>query len=124
MALLACLCTMQHLFAGDDAQLRTLIAGLIHGYGPTADDLRPQRLHRNGIIQRIPRPASADPQGGTPTGRLLQRTLQRILNPSLAELDPHFHPRSATDPQSPASWRAFERAIENIIRQAAIAARS
>ena len=46
MALLACLCSFQHLFAGlTNRTLRELIAGLIPGYSRAPDDLRPAPPH-------------------------------------------------------------------------------
>src|SRR5450631_4389503 len=56
MALLACLCTFQHLFAGlTNRTLRPQIAELIAGYttGQMTYDLR--RLRRKGLIRRIPK---------------------------------------------------------------------
>ncbi|MGZ6639592.1 MAG: hypothetical protein ACXVII_43045 [Solirubrobacteraceae bacterium] len=56
MALLACLCSYGHLFAGlTNRSLRELIAGLIPGYGPRQMTYDLRRLRRKGFIQRIPR---------------------------------------------------------------------
>ncbi|HUJ34417.1 MAG TPA: hypothetical protein VLW51_04355, partial [Solirubrobacteraceae bacterium] len=124
MALLACLCSFQHLFAGPtNRTLRELIAGLIPGYGPRQMTYDLRRLRRKGFIQRIPRTQRHEL---TSEGRRLAvfftKTYTRILNPSLAELDPTLPSEIATRSPLANSWRAFERAIENKIRHAAIAA--
>ena len=84
-------------------------------------DLR--RLRRKGFIQRIPRTQRYEL---TCEGRRLAvfftKTYTRILNPSLAELDPALPPEIAARSPLANSWHAFDRAIENKIRQAALAA--
>ncbi len=56
MALLACLCSYQHLIVGlTNRTLRELIAGLIPAYGPRQMTYDLRRLRRKGFIQRIPR---------------------------------------------------------------------
>ena len=53
MALLSCLCSYRHLFAGlTNKSLRELVAGVIPGYSARqmTDDLR--RLRRKGLIRR------------------------------------------------------------------------
>jgi hypothetical protein len=96
MALLACLCSYQHLFAGlMNRTLRPMIAELIPGYtqGQMTYDLR--RLRRKGLIRRIPR---SQRYQLTDLGRMIAvfftNTYVRILNPSLAELDPTYPRRS------------------------------
>ena len=124
MALLACLCSYQHLFAGlMNRTLRPMIAELIPGYtqGQMTYDLR--RLRRKGLIRRIPR---SQRYQLTDLGRMIAvfftKTYVRILNPSLAELDPHLPEEIASQSDLARSWRAFERAINQLIKQAAIAA--
>ena len=124
MALLACLCTFQHLFAGlTNRTLRELIAGLIPGYGARQMTYDLRRLRRKGFIQRIPRTQRYEL---TSEGRRLAvfftKTYTRIVNPSLAELDPALPTEIAARSPLASSWRAFERAIEDKIKQAAIAA--
>jgi hypothetical protein len=46
----------------------------------------------------------------------------RIVNPSLAELDPHLPPEIANQHPLACAWRAFEHALDDKIKQAAIAA--
>jgi hypothetical protein len=124
MALLACLCSYQHLFGGlTNRSLRGLIAGLIPGYGPRQMTYDLRRLRRKGFIQRIPRTQRYEL---TSQGRRLAvfftKTYTRIVNPSLAELDPTLPSEIAARSPLANSWRAFERAIEDKIKQAAIAA--
>ena len=56
MALLACLCSFQHLFAGlTNRTLRPQIAELIGGYSPGQMTYDLRRLRRKGLIRRIPK---------------------------------------------------------------------
>jgi len=103
MALLACLCAYQHLFAGlTNRSLRELIAGLIPGYTARQMTYDLQRLRRKGFIQRIPRTHRYQL---TSEGRRLAvfftKTYTRIVNPSLAELDPALPARSHDEHHSP-----------------------
>lgn len=123
MALLACLCSYQHLFQGlMNRTLRPMIAELIPGYtqGQMTYDLR--RLRRKGLIQRIPK---SQRYQLTDLGRMIAvfftKTYARILNPGLAELDPQLPEEIANQSDLARTWRAFERAIERLIHQAAIA---
>ena len=124
MALLACLCSFQHLFAGlTNRTLRELIAGLIPGYTARQMTYDLRRLRRKGFIQRIPRTQRYEL---TSEGRRLAvfftKTYTRILNPALAELDPQLPAEIAARSPIASSWRAFEHAIQDQIRQAALAA--
>ena len=82
------------------------------------------RLRRKGFIQRIPRTQRYQL---TSEGRRLAvfftKTYTRIVNPSLAELDP-LAPARHSRPRTPLAktWRAFEHALQDRINQAAIAA--
>ena len=103
MALLACLCSFQHLFAGlTNRTLRELIAGLIPGYGARQMTYDLRRLRRKGFIQRIPRTHRYEL---TSEGRRLAvfftKTYTRIVNPSLAELDPTLPTEIASAHRSP-----------------------
>jgi len=84
-------------------------------------DLR--RLRRKGFIQRIPRTHRYEL---TSEGRRLAvfftKTYTRIVNPALAELDPKLPAEIAKRSPLANSYRAFEHAIEEKIKQAAIAA--
>ena len=124
MALLACLCSYQHLFTGlTNRTLRALIAGLIPGYGARQMTYDLRRLRRKGFIQRIP---CTQRYELTSEGRRLavffSKTYTRIVNPCLAELDPVLPAEIAARSPLARSWHALEREIENIITQAAIAA--
>jgi hypothetical protein len=124
MALLACLCSYTHLFAGlSNRTLRELIAGLIPDYGPRQMTYDLRRLRRKGFIQRIPHTQRYQL---TSEGRRLAvfftKTYTRIVNPSLAELDPKLPTEITARSPLASSWRAFERALDDKIKQAAIAA--
>jgi Mn-dependent DtxR family transcriptional regulator len=103
--------------------LRPMVAELIDGYtqGQMTYDLR--RLRRKGLIQRIPK---SQRYQLTDLGRMIAvfftKTYVRILNPALAQLDPHLPEEIANQSDLARSWHAFERAIERLIQQAAIAA--
>jgi len=124
MALFACLCSYQHLFQGlMNRTLRPQVAELIPGYtqGQMTYDLR--RLRRKGLVQRIPR---SQRYQLTDLGRMIAvfftKTYVRILNPGLAELDPQLPEHIANRSELARTYRAFERALEQRIKQAAIAA--
>ena len=84
-------------------------------------DLR--RLRRKGYIQRIPR---SQRYQLTNEGRRLAvfftKTYTRIVNPALAELDPTLPTEIAPRTPLATAWRAFERALDDNIKHAAIAA--
>jgi hypothetical protein len=124
MVLLACLCSFQHLFCGlTNRSLRELIAGLIPGYTARQMTYDLRRLRRKGFIHRIPRTQRYEL---TSEGRRLAvfftKTYTRIVNPSLAELDPRLPDEIAKRSTLAVSYRAFEHAIKDKIKQAAIAA--
>jgi len=124
MVLLACLCSFQHLFAGlTNRSLRELIAGLLPGYTARQMTYDLRRLRRKGFIQRIPRTHRYEL---TTEGRRLAvfftKTYTRIVNPALVELDPTLPAEIAKRSPLATSYRAFERAIDERIKQAATAA--
>jgi hypothetical protein len=124
MALLACLCCSQHLFTGlTNRSLRGLIAGLIPGYTARQMTYDLRRLRRKHFIQRIPRTHRYElTSEGRRLAVFLTKTYTRIVNPSLAELDPALPADIARRAPLAQAWRAFERAIDDRIKQAAIAA--
>lgn len=124
MALLACLCCFQHLVAGlTNRSLRELIAGIIPGYGSRQMTYDLRRLSRKGFIQRIPRSQRYElTSEGRKLAVFLTKTYTRIVNPSLAELDPALPADIAQRTPLAHAYRAFERAIDDRIKQAAIAA--
>ena len=124
MALLACLCCYQHLFAGlTNRSLRELIGGLLPGYSARQMTYDLRRLRRKGFIERVPR---SQRYLLTSEGRRLAvfftKTYTRIINPALAELDPTLPTEIAQREPLATAWRAFERALQDKIKQAAIAA--
>jgi len=124
MVLLACLCSFQHLFVGlTNRSLRELIAGLIPGYTARHMTYDLRRLRRKGFIQRIPRTHRYQlTREGRRLAVFFTKTYTRIVNPSLAELDPTLPSEIAKRSPLADSYRAFERAIEDRIKQATIAA--
>ena len=124
MALLACLCSFQHLFAGlSNRTLRPMVAEIIPDYtrGQMTYDLR--RLRRKGLIRRIPKSQRYQLTGfGRRTAVFYTKTHVRIVNPSLAELDPKLPKEIAKTSDLARHWRGFEQALDHKIKQAAIAA--
>jgi len=123
MALLACLCHYGHLFNGlTNRSLRELIAGLIDGYTArqATYDLR---RHRKGLIRRIPHSQRYElTEEGRRIAVFFTKTYTRIVNPSLAELDPGLPDAIARRAPLARAWRDFEHALDDRIEQAAIAA--
>ena len=124
MALLACLCHYEHLFNGlTNRSLRTLIAGLITGYTARQATYDLRRARRKGLIRRIPRSQRYElTDEGRRIAVFFTKTYTRIVNPSLAELDPQLPEDIARRSPLARSWRDFERALNDRIEQAAIAA--
>jgi hypothetical protein len=124
MALFACLCSFQHLFAGlTNRTLRPQIAELIPGYSPGQMTYDLRRLRRKGLIRRIPKSQRYHLTAfGRRTAVFFTKTHVRIVNPSLAELDPHLPAEIANHHPLARAWRAFEHALNDKIKQAAIAA--
>ena len=115
---------LQHLIVGlTNRSLRALIAGLIPGYTARQMTYDLRRLRRKGFIQRIPRTQRYEiTSEGLRLAVFFSKTSTRIVNPALAQLDPALPTEIANRSPLASSWGAFERAIENIITQAAIAA--
>jgi hypothetical protein len=124
MALLACLCHWGHLFAGlTNRSLRELIAEQVPGYSARQATYDLRRLRRKGLIRRVPRSHRYEL---TDHGRMIAvfftKTHTRIVNPSLAELDPRLPNAIANTTALGGPWRQFEHALDDRIKQAAIAA--
>jgi len=78
---------------------------------------------RKGLIRRIRRSQRYELTAfGRRTAVFYTKTHVRIVNPSLAELDPQLPPEIANQHPLARSWRAFEHALDDKIKQAAIAA--
>ena len=124
MALLACLCHYGHLFNGlTNRSLRALIADLVPGYSASQATYDLRRVRRKGLIRRIPRSQRYELTAeGRRIAVFFTKTYTRIVNPSLAELDPKLPEDIARRSALARSWRDFERALDQRIEQAAIAA--
>jgi hypothetical protein len=111
-------------FAGlTNRSLRELIAGQIPGYNARQMTYDLRRLRRKGFIQRIPRTHRYElTSEGRRLAVFLTKTYTRIVNPSLAELDPALPPDIAERAPLAKTWRAFERAVQDRIKDAAMAA--
>jgi hypothetical protein len=122
MALLACLCSFQHLFEGlSNRSMRPLIASLIPGYSPGQMTYDLRRLRRKDMIRRIPKSQRYElTDHGRRIAIFFTKTYTRIVNPSLAELDPHLPPDIAARAPLARAWRAFEAALQERITAAAM----
>ncbi len=123
-ALLAALCCFQHLLDGlTNRSLRELVAGFLPGYTSRQMTYDLRRLRRNGLLTRI---EGSHRYQLTAQGRRLAvffaKTYARVVTPSLAELDPALPDEIANRTPLARSWRAYERALEQRIADAAIAA--
>jgi hypothetical protein len=121
MALLSCLCSYRHLFAGlTNKTLREPIAALIPGYSArqmTYD------LRRKGLIRRIPASQRYEiTDHGRRIAVFFTKTYTRILNPSLTELDPTLPDEIAQRSALARAWRALEKALDQRIADAALTA--
>lgn len=122
MALFCGLCAYKHLFTGlTNRTLRELIAGLIPDYGPRQMTYDLRRLRRKGLIRRVPKSQRYElTDYGRRTAVFFTKTYTRIVNPSLAELDPHLPAEIAQRAPLARAWRAFEQALDTRIAEAAI----
>jgi hypothetical protein len=123
-ALLAALCSFQHLFDGlTNKTLRPLVAAHLPGYGARQMTYDLRRLRRNGFLTRDP---GSRRYQLTPEGRRLAvffaKTYARVVTPSLSELDPALPAEIAARSPLARTWRAFEHALETRIADAALAA--
>ena len=84
-------------------------------------DLR--RLRANGFIVRIEHTNSYQlTTHGRQLAVFFTKTYARIINPSLAELDPALPDEIAARSPLARSWRSFEQALDARIADAALAA--
>ena len=120
MALLSCLCSYRHLFAGlTNKSLRELVAGLIPGYSARQMTYDLRRLRRKGLIRRVPRSQRYEiTDHGRRIAVFFTKTYTRILNPSLAELDPSLPDEIAQRSPLARAWRAFDHALDARITDA------
>jgi len=123
-ALLAALCCFQHLLEGlTNRSLRELVAGFLPGYTARQMTYDLRRLRANGLLIRID---GSHRYQLTARGRRLAvffaKTYTRVITPSLAELDPTLPDQIAARSALARSWRAYERALDDRIADAALAA--
>ena len=123
-ALLASLCPFSHLLEGvTNRSLRALVAGSLPGYSARQMTYDLRRLRRNGFLVRI---EGSNRYTVTAQGRRLAvffaKTYARIINPTLAELDPQLPADIAARSPLACSWRAFDRALMLRIADAALTA--
>jgi hypothetical protein len=123
MALLSCLCSFTHVFAGlTNRSLRELMAGLIPDYTASQMTYDLRRLRGKALIRRVPRSHRYElTEQGRRTAVFVTKTYTRILNPGLAELDPRLPQHIAARSDLARAWRAYEHALNTKIKQAAIA---
>jgi hypothetical protein len=124
MALLASLCGFAHLIEGlTNRSLRALVQGLLPGYTARQMTYDLRRLRRKGFIRRLP---GTQRYELTAEGRRLavffSKTYARIVNPSLAELDPSLPQTVARRTPLGRPWRDFERALDARIADTALTA--
>jgi hypothetical protein len=126
IALLARPCRFQHPFAGPtNRSPRELIAGPIPGHNArqTTYDLR--RHRRKGFTHRIPRTQRYQlTSEGRRLAVILTNTYAPIVNPSLAELDPAPPADIAHRTPLAKTWRTFDHAIDDRIKDATITAQN
>ena len=122
MALLSCLCAFRHLFVGiTNASLRELVGGHIPGYSARQMTYDLRRLRRKGLIRRIPKTQRYElTDQGRRIAVFFTKTYTRILNPTLAQLDPKLPDEIATRSPLARSWKAFETALDQLITETAI----
>jgi len=123
-ALLAALCCFQHLLDGlTNRSLHGLVAGFLPGYTPRQMTYDLRRLRANGLLVRVP---ASHRYQLTNDGRRLAvffaKTYTRIVTPSLAELDPALPAEISERSPLARAWHAYERALDQRINDAALAA--
>ena len=122
-ALLASLCCFSHLLDGlTNRSLRTHVARLLPGYSPRQMTYDLRRLRRNGFLTRI---EGSRRYQLTADGRRLAvffaKTYARVVTPSLSELDPALPDEIGARSHLARAWRAYERALDERIADAALA---
>jgi hypothetical protein len=124
MALLAALCGFSHLFDGfTNRSLRALMTTALPGYTARHMTYDLRRLRRKGLVRRIPRSQRYElTSEGRRLAVFLTKTYTRIVNPSLAELDPKLPEQISARSALARGWRSFEQALDERIKEAAIAA--
>lgn len=122
MALFAALSTFSVAICGiTNRGLRQIVASFLPGYGSAQMTYDLRRLQRKGLIVRLPK---SQRYQLTTEGRRMAvfftKTYTRILNPTLAELDPALPDDIAARSPLAGAWRSFERALSDRIQEAAL----
>lgn len=125
VALLAALASSSHIMGGiTNASLRTLVAGFLgrpYSARQMTYDLR--RLRRKGFIVRK---EGTHQYRLTAHGRRLSmffsKLYARVITPSLSRLDPDLPDDIASRSELGRTWRAFDKALDEIVGDSAIAA--
>jgi hypothetical protein len=103
--------------------MRELVAGLIPGYSRSQMTYDLRRLRRKGLIRRVPKSQRYElTDYGRTIAVFFTKTYVRIVNPSLAELDPTLPDEIADRHPLARHYRAFERALDQRIANATITA--
>ena len=93
----------------------------VHGVDSAGKVVITRQLRRKQVIERLP---GTHRYRLTPPGRaiavLFTKTYVRILNPSLAELDPTLPNEIAATHPLARHWRAYEQALDQRIADAVI----
>ena len=124
MALLSCLCSYHHLFAGlTNRSLRELVAAIIPGYNARQMTYDLRRLRRKGLIRRVEHSQRYElTDHGRKIAVFFTKTYTRIVNPTLSELDPALPHDIAERSPLARAYRAFERALDARIADAHLTA--
>jgi hypothetical protein len=124
MTLLSCLCSYRHLFAGlTNKSLREHVAAHIPTYTARQMTYDLRRLRRKGLIRRLDASQRYElTDHGRKIAVFFTKTYTRILNPSLAELDPTLPEQIAQRSPLARAWRAFEKALDAKITDAQLVA--
>jgi hypothetical protein len=122
MTLLSCLCAFTHLIEGfTNRSLRALISNLLPDYSARQMTYDLRRLRRKGLIRRIPRSQRYElTSAGRRHAVFFTKTYTRIVNPSLAELDPTLPDPIAHRTPLGRPWREFEQALAQRIADTAV----
>jgi hypothetical protein len=118
VALLAALACCAHVAAGfTNASLRSLVAGFLgRSYSARQMTYDLRRLRRKGFIVRT---EGTHTYALTPEGRSLSmfftKTYARVVTPALPQLDPSLPDKVASTTPLGRAWRAFDRAIDDML---------
>lgn len=125
MALLAAVCSFDHLWHGlTNATLRTLVAQLLgadYTSSQATYDLR--RLRLKGMIERIPGTHRYQVTlHGRQVATFFTRLAVRVVVPVLSDLDTTSRPTRRTPSAIAAAWRAYDKELRDLLQRSALAA--